>query len=81
MTTIKIPKLKPVESSNIEAAGYRKRDSLLVVRFKTGSVYEYRQVPQEVYTNFLSAESKGKYFYRNIRDAYDFEKIEQEANK
>ena len=46
---------------------------LLQVEFKNGSVYEYYEVPENVYVAFMNADSKGrfignlyKYKYRQV---------------
>ena len=40
---------KEVKSSNIKSIGYDQRSRLLVIEFLSGSVYEYYNVPQEIY--------------------------------
>ena len=62
-------------SSNIEAVGHDPLRSLLVVRFKSGKTYVYKEVPAPVYDEFVNAKSKGKYFGKHIRDNYQFEII------
>lgn len=63
--------LQPVESSWLESAGYDAETQTLTIRMKNSSdVYEYRGVPDEVYREFLSAESKGGYFATNIQNRY-----------
>jgi len=64
-----------VESSNIEAIGYIKETKELMVQFTSGVVYAYYDVPEEVYQDFLDAESKGKYLAEHIKDAYKYDKV------
>jgi hypothetical protein len=71
-------KLKKVKSSNIVAIGYDARKSLLAVEFNGGVVYNYKEVPPQVYHKFLTAVSKGLYFHSKIRDIYKYEKVEKE---
>lgn len=52
----------PVSSSMIASIGYDVNAQRLEVEFKRGAVYEYFEVPEEIYLNLLSAESVGKYF-------------------
>ena len=67
--------LTPVISSNIQAIGYEVEDEILQVVFLNGSVYEYFDVPEEVYDAFITAPSKGKFLWREIRDVYDYERV------
>lgn len=59
-----------VESSMIHAVGYDKEKRLLEIIFNSGGIYQYADVPPEVYEGLLNAESKGHYFLGNIRDAF-----------
>lgn len=63
-------KFIPIEGSNvIQAVGYDDELETMYIRFKTG-VYEYYDVPEEVYRAFLSAPSMGKFFHNSIRKTY-----------
>lgn len=57
----------PVVSSNIAAVGYDPEKQMLEVEFINGGVYQYCNVPREVYDNFLSSGSMGRYFHDNIK--------------
>jgi hypothetical protein len=61
-------KMRPVESSNLDAVGWS--DGMLTVRFRSGSVYSYAGVPRGVYQRLLHAESKGRFFSAHIRNQY-----------
>lgn len=66
-----------VESSNLLSASYDAEEMKLRITFKNGSQYEYEGVPEEDFIGLLSAESKGKFFYQNIRrGGYAFQKIQ-----
>ena len=47
----------------------------LRITFVSGMVYEYRNVPVEIYEAMKNSGSKGSYFNRRIRDRFEFEKI------
>jgi KTSC domain len=47
----------------------------LTIEFKTGRVYLYFAVPEDVFTAFASASSRGGYFNRHIRDGYQFREV------
>lgn len=47
----------------------------LAVTFVTGRRYMYRDVPEEVASEFRRAPSQGEYFNMAIRDHYPFERL------
>ncbi len=67
--------MTPVNSSNILAIGYDPDSATLTIAFKGGSEYEYYDVPQHEFDNFLAADSKGKYGHQNIYKKYRQQKI------
>ena len=62
-----------VDSSNLDAVGYE--NSSLFIRFNSGGLYEYINVPEHIYRELLSASSKGKYHARYIKNVYQFRRI------
>ncbi len=64
-----------VGSSMILAVGYESADQLLVIQFRNGKTYEYRLVPQSVYTDFCEAPSPGDFFLKRIRSRYPFRQV------
>lgn len=58
------------ESSNVKGARYDPDTLLLVVEFNTGKEYGYSPVPEEMWVEFLDADSKGKFFSSRIRPFY-----------
>jgi hypothetical protein len=67
--------MTPVRSSNVDSIGYDEETATLVVQFLDGSVYNYYEVPDEVFHDFLLASSKGKFLWREIRDVYEYERV------
>jgi hypothetical protein len=65
----------PVGSSNIESVGYDFESLTLEVEFKGGSVYQYYDVPSDVYENFISADSLGSYLHHSIKNNYSVSKV------
>jgi hypothetical protein len=61
-----------VESSMIAAAGYDPERRTLYVVFNSGKVYEYMDVPPEIYDGLMSAESKGSFMNQQIIDSYPY---------
>jgi hypothetical protein len=55
----------PVSSSNLVSVGYDSESKVLEIEFQSGSVYQYFNVPANIYSGLMSAASHGRYF-----DAY-----------
>ncbi len=67
--------IKEVDSSNIQGYGYDEEGKRLAVKFTQKNTYIYFEVPLEVFTLLEDAESKGKAFYKHVRDNFRFERI------
>lgn len=65
----------PVSSSNIASIGYDQKTQTLEVEFLKSGVYQYFDVPQAVYEEFISAESKGKYLANKIKGNYRYARV------
>ena len=70
-----MPEMKPVDSAIIAAIGYNKESQDLYIRFNTGRIYKYSEVPPELYQQFEEAESQGKFFHQHIRNTYQTQEI------
>lgn len=68
-------KRQSVESSNLASIGYDAENEILEVQFNHGGVYQYFDVPQNVYEELMNADSHGVYFSANIRNDYQYEKM------
>ena len=79
--------MTPCDSSQIHAYGYDAATGTLALQFKRkdaegnrvgGSVYQYDNVPAEIYAEFCAAESKGAYFGSHIKTTgFAFRRLEQ----
>lgn len=47
---------------------------VLEVEFASGAVYEYFDVPETVYQDFIAAPSHGKFFAYHFRDHFPYRK-------
>jgi len=65
----RIPR-EPVESSALAAVGYSKRLRALEVEFRDGLIYRYEEVPVVIYRQLLTAESKARFYNKNVRGKY-----------
>jgi len=64
-------KRSKVESTNIVEIGYDMPTLTLQIKFQNGSLYDYWPIKKSIYDQFMSAESKGKFFFKNIRNNKD----------
>ena len=66
----------PVTSSNLASVGYDEDSLTLRVEFLNGTLYDYYNVPKEVFLDLLNATSKGQFFNQNIKKGgYPFSKV------
>lgn len=63
-----------VTSSNIASIGYDEETATLEIEFNNGSIYHYFDVPYNVYSELVSAESHGKYLAAHIKGHYRYAK-------
>jgi hypothetical protein len=67
-----------ISSSSLASVGYK--DGILEVEFrKTGDVYQYFNVQQEIFLSLMKARSRGAYFTRHIRENYEFKKLKMKS--
>jgi hypothetical protein len=66
---------QPVQSSNIDSIGYDPEENILQIKFNSGGIYNYHNVPRRVYTTLLAAPSKGKYFHSDIKSKFKYVKV------
>ena len=66
-----------IKSSNINSVDYDEKEEKLIIEFIGGSKYQYDKVLPQLHKDFMEAESKGKFFYKNIKSQFIGEKIEE----
>ena len=64
-----------VSSSNVQAVGYDECSSTLQVEFKNGTLYQYFDVPEHVFTGLRDAGSVGGYLASQIKGVYRYSKV------
>jgi hypothetical protein len=65
----------PVNLSNRHAVDYDEAAKVLRIEFKNGGIYDYHNVPANIFISLLNASSHWQYFYRNIKkQGYRFTK-------
>ncbi len=67
--------LVEINSSNLKSAAYNTENSVLTVVFNNGSIYEYENVPWELFTKFRMNESQGKFLNQKIKGLYSYTKV------
>jgi hypothetical protein len=70
-----------VESTTMRSVGYDEMAQVLEVEFQSGTVYQYLEIPPAIYKELLEAESKGRYFNSEIRDTYEFIRVDRRGQK
>jgi hypothetical protein len=65
----------PVSSSNIAEIGYDEVGRILEVLFLNGSLYQYFDVPPQVYNELAMASSVGQYLNANIKGNYRYARV------
>ena len=64
-----------VVSSQLKEVEYDTETSILTVTFTQGRMYEYKDVPADVFRKLIEAESIGSYFISQIKNKYQFKQI------
>ena len=70
-----MPDMIYVDSSNIEAIGYDEITQELHVRFLSGAMYVYYNIPREIYDAIMNAPSKGSFLNREVKGAFEYSKL------
>ena len=66
-----------VESACIASIAFSIKENVLQLEFRNGLAYEYFGVPVALYTELLSAQSKGTFVTRFIRGHFPFRRLGQ----
>jgi len=64
-----------VLSRDIEWIGYEHSKRMLQVEFIEGSTYQYQNVPEPIYEDFLHAQSHGRFFENRIKGQFAYRRI------
>lgn len=65
----------PVSSSNLRSVGYDEQNYVLEIEFNSSSIYQYFQVPFQIYADLINAPSHGSYFAAHIKNSYSYRRI------
>lgn len=67
-------KLTTCKSSQLAEHGYDPTTKTMAVRFKSGGLYHYADVPPEDYEKFVKSESLGTFLHKHIKGKFAFKK-------
>jgi hypothetical protein len=67
-----VTRVEQAQSDDPGSVNYDEGSRRLVVTFRSGSVYEYTDVPRDVYVGIMAAPSRGVYFSTYVKDRYPF---------
>lgn len=65
----------PVTSSNVDSVGYDTNTQTLEVEFKNGYVYQYFDVPENIYKQMIHADSAGRFLFTNIKGVFRYARV------
>ncbi len=64
-----------VSSTNLSRVRYDDSKNTLEIEFQGGRVYQYFDVPKQIFEGLLKAESKGKFFHEQIKGHYRYARV------
>jgi hypothetical protein len=64
-----------IDSSTILSVGYDGQSEILEVEFKNGGIYQYYNVPQAIFEQFMESSSKGSFLHANIKSSFPYSKV------
>jgi len=65
-----------VNSSSLKSVGYDESSKILEIEFSNGGIYQYFEVPKNIYLGLILAESPGRYFHGKVSTSnYQFKKL------
>ncbi len=62
-------------STVIGAFSYDPVTSILKVTYVSGIIYEYKDVPENIYNEMKASPAKGIFLNKNIKNKFRFEKV------
>ena len=69
----KVVLMEDVNSSNLKKVGHDGND--LFLEYSSGALYKYSDVPQSLYEELLTSESKGKFVNACVKGKYEFKRL------
>ena len=63
------------KASHVKSVGFDAATGTLEIEFSSGAMYDYAGVPQELYEEFVKAESLGSFVATRIRGAFEYRRL------
>jgi hypothetical protein len=64
-------------STVISSYSYDVQAAALTVRYISGLVYRYKEVPEKVFKEFRASGSKGRYLNFHIKGKFSYDKLDE----
>jgi len=61
---------KFINSSVLHSAAWSEDFETLLIKFNSGAIWIYKEVPELIYNSLIKSSSAGNYFNSNIRNSY-----------
>ncbi len=68
-------KRQPVNAATIRSIGYDEATQTLEIEFTNGGVYQYYELPKEVYEQMMKSASLGRFFLFEVKGGYQYAKV------
>jgi len=65
----------PVDSSAVRSVGYDQKSLILEIEYTNGSIYDYYDVPPEIYQEFCEADSMGAFVNFRIKPNFQYREV------
>jgi len=62
--------MQSVKSSTIDVIGYDEQTHKLRVSFRDRQAQDFCHVPEQLFTEFLNARSKNRFYRRHLKDSF-----------
>lgn len=76
MLMLKHMEVVTVTFGKLHGVGYDKSTNTLIIELKKKKIYMYDEVPPNIYTELMAAESKEKFYTENIKSKFNCERID-----
>lgn len=70
------PEESAMPSTVVKSIAYNKIRKILTIVFRSGRIYDYLEVPEQIYHDMKSAYSKGRFFNLFIKEKYRFTRVQ-----
>lgn len=67
--------MESVISSNVDQIGYDGEEEILVVKYKTGAIYKYFNIPYTMWHEIKGTPSIGRFINSRIKPTHKFERV------